>query len=245
MKELKYYKFEFYSSQFPKDDTQEYGVLRADKLYSELTHDSESESNIGKKLFFPKGNNYYAAHQQIPKDEVVFYDFYIEENRERLGDFMQAEEINSVFGFFVSKECKKLLEKHRLPSHRYHPVKIYFKEEAHDDCYYYLLIAKEELKINYLQSRFVDMFDETEIIPIKKYQDLLQLNPANENAPSHYTNEFVVEKSIVFDEVYDIYPALTNTSGFFYFSEVLKKALVNARMTGYLLHEIETPKFFL
>ncbi|WP_062056990.1 hypothetical protein [Aquimarina longa] len=242
MKELQYYKFRFHPTEMDDSKSKSYQDLQYGKLYSDMTNKYESEDYIERKFFFPKDNGQYSADQRIPNQEIEFYEFYLKEICDGIDDFMYTIEINSSLGFFVSPRCKEFLKKFELPSHKYYPVKISLEEDY--ECYY-LLIAKEELHINYEQSTFVEMFDETQEVPVAKYQDLLQLNPANEVGPAHYNVAEIEEEIIVFDIAPDIYPVVTSANGFFYFSERLKLALEQEGMTGFKLYEAEKPKFFL
>ncbi|WP_148639300.1 hypothetical protein [Aquimarina longa] len=242
MKELRYYEFEFFPSELNVSKSKSYYDLHDGKLYSDMRNKYESKDYLQNKFFFPKNNEQYSADQRIPDQEIQFYEFYLKEISNEPDDFMCSIEINTSLGFFVSPKCKELLKRFELPSHRYYPVKISLEEDYE---YYFLLIAKEELHINYEQSTFVERYNKTQEISIKKFQDLLQLNPANEVGPAHYNVADIKEKIIVFDIAPDIYPVVTSTNGFFFFSERLKLALEQEGMTGFKLYEAEKPQFFL
>lgn len=240
MKKLKYFKFEYYPSELASGKSE--SGFAFGKLYSKYTAaDPNDKIRIGNRLFSPEKNDFYSAHQRLPKENISFYDFKLSENTEP-DDFMTSPEINDTFGFFISHRCKELLDKFELPAHRYYEVKIIGNEKSFE--YYFLLISRENLKIDYANSTFVDRFNQEQIISIESYQDTLKLNPANENVRAHYTTKWIAEKSIIFTEAFDIFPALTTARAFFYFSERLKATLDKEEMTGYLLHEIESPSFF-
>lgn len=241
MKKLQYFEFNFSPSELSLTNSKVYESLIRGKLFSDMENQYESEEYIQKKLFSPDNNDHFSAHQKIPEQNIKFYDFYIEEIAEGPDDFMYSLEINPVFGFFVSQKCKDLLSGFLLPSHKYYPVKIKFEETYN---YYFLLIARNKLKINYRQSTFVERFNIEKEVSVNQYEDLLKLRPAIEDGSEHYTTDDIKEKVIVFDEAPDIYAVVTRANGRFYFSKRLKEALEKEKLTGFNFYEDDKPTFF-
>ena len=235
MKKLNYFEFEF---KFNEDE----GFLGG-KLFSKYTADFENPSNIGNIFANPPQSNGYSADKKIPNEEIIFYDFLVDENALRLDDFMETSDVNRSFGFFVSPRLKDIISEYDLSDHRYYPVNLKFENKLHP--YYFLLISSENNGVNYPKSKFVDWYDEDKVIPINKYEDLLKENINSENNRKFWSVKEVEENIIVFDKKLDIYQALTITNSSFYFSERLKERLEKEGITGMWLHPTDTPEFYL
>ncbi len=242
MKPLKYYEFGFCTSESKLPDSTFYKNPSKDKLFSKMKNEFGSKEYIDNKLFFPNNNNNYTADQKIPNDNIKFYDFYLDKDAISPDDFMRSIEINQSFGFFVSSRCKELLSSFLLPSHKYYPLKVIHDETSYD--FYFLLIAKNNVKINYKNSTFVERFDTSNEVPIFNYNDLLVLKEKSESAPALYKTADIKEKEIVFDKAPDIYPVVTRSNSFFYFSESLKNVLEKEKITGFEFYKASAPLFF-
>lgn len=240
MKEVTYYKFEFQPSELKNDTSGKYDELSSGKIYSKV--DDSTKNDLNKKLFFPENNDYFSSYQKLPKKTFNFYAFFAPQICDQLDDFMRSAEINSIFGFFVSEKAKKILSNFKLPNHHYASVHITYKGEVFD--YYFLLIARDSIHIDYKSSKFVDAYDPSTIIDVTKYEDVLELRKGNENSPPHYVIADIQEKEIVLNEELDIYAVISRANGFFYFSEALKNALEKERITGLEFHKASDPLFF-
>lgn len=242
MKPLNYYEFGFCTSESKVPNSKFYNDPSKDKLFSKLKNEFGSKEYLDNQLFFPEGNDHYTADQKIPNEGIKFYDFYLDENARNLDDFMRSIEVNQGFGFFVSPKCKKILSDFVLPSHKYYPLKIIKNEIPLD--FYFLLIAKNEIKIDYENSTFVERFKKTNEVKVSSYNDLLTLKEKSGSAPAIYKTADIKEKAIVFNEAPDIYPVVTRSSAFFYFSESLKNTLEKEKMTGFEFYKASDPQFF-
>lgn len=239
MHPLNYYEFTFRSSVSKENDLNDWG---GPDLYSRV--DYNDPKYIGEQLFFPPNNNYYSANEYLPSETITFYDYYVDTVKINvLDDFLESVEINSSFGFFVSPRLKDFLTNFTLPSHRYYPVTLRKEQEKH--TYFFLLMAKGGLKIDYSKSIFVKRFNQTEQAVVNHYHDTLVQKEGGPHGTFYVTAD-VKEKVIFFDEAPDIYP-ITRGNGWFYFSERLKQALEKAGMTGFHCYEPATTaiKFFL
>ena len=236
MKKLNYFEFEY--------KTNEDEDLLGQKLYSKYTADFESPFNIGNILFNPLQSHGYKADMKLPIQEIIFYDFLVEENSIRLDDFMKSADISTNFGFFVSPRLKDIISEYNLSNHRYYPVNLKFENKLHS--YYFLLISAENNGVNYCKSTFIERYNKTNIVPVEKYEDLIEENIAKESGKHYWTVNFEIkEKEIVFDKAPDIYQSLTSTSAFFYFSERLKERLEKEGITGMWLHPYDKTEFYL
>ncbi|MFT5645367.1 MAG: hypothetical protein ACI976_000037 [Aureispira sp.] len=240
MKELNYYKFGFEPSELKNDTSGKYDELSSGKIYSKV--DASTKDDLNKKLFFPEENNYFSSYQKLPKEIFNFYDFFAPQICGQLDGFMKSAEINSIFGFFVSEKVKKILSNFRLPDHHYAAVNVIYKGEVFN--YFFLLIARDSIDIDYKSSKFIDAYDPSITIDVTKYEDVLELRKGNENSPPHYVIADIQENEIVLNEELDIYAVISRTNGFFYFSETLKNALEKERITGFEFHKSSDPLFF-
>ncbi len=202
---------------------------------------SLSDGSVDTGNIFPQcqgmseGYNYLASNSYRNLKHHTFPEFipnlsaFQLHKKAKLTDFVST--VNPYFGFLLNERTKQLLDRFKLPPHKFYDADIQQNNKIHNAYFLFHFISDFSDKIDFNKTIFYlwDTFEESESFQVSNVDELKKKYKSVSSLVSIKSHKIVFQKRHTFD--FDIFRlSFFDTST--YISQRLKTALEEANITG-------------